>query len=1031
MTARMILTTNRPRHDLCVEELIEAFEEIWNRDGEADVADFFPVPDHPEFISAVTELLCVDFERRWRRLRPKRIEVYLAEFRELLAHPSVLEQLAFEEYRLRAEGDDFASPHEYASRFKITTDHWPQRKSRGDESTQGDLPDLGHESTSLSLHFADQLERLTVDLANWPSAPGKFLEFTILEPLGQGKFGRVYLASQAHLSDRLVVIKVTTDFWCEAERLARLQHTNIVPIYSVHQEQGLQAVCMPFCGRKTLRDLLQFQRDPARRSGAEVLDWLVPTPPAATCRQRPSEDGGDEFRAFLKSLSSEAFCLWLMARIAGGVGHAHDRGILHRDLKPANILLSDEGQPMILDFNLSDDVVAGGAATLLVGGTLPYMAPEQLRSIRGEARIDHRSDIYALGVILFEMLTGQLPSDVPQGNVSQRLDAMLRERSKAVPRASQLNPRVSPAMDSILQRCLTPDVTRRYATARQLKEDLDRQLNHLPLRHAPDRSPTERIQKWLRRHPRLTSSGGVAVLAAVILAIVASLLVVRGHRVAALEAMQTYRDLDRLAPHARVLLSFSIEGATLEPLGLESAARVFGLYDVEQADWRRRPSYRYLEAGRQRHVEETLEELLYLVACHAIREAQVTPDAAARAALWRRAARYNEAARRASAATEGSPAVLRQQADIELARGNRREFERVQELAGASPEMRRLDRYLDAIDAAWSGRPRESLERLQALQRQTPQDAGVWFLAGIAHSVLAEFDAAELCFTRCTVLWPECHFAFFHRGVNRLKRGDPAGAADDFSEVLRLVPELSAARFNRAIAYCDLGMFESAERDTTAAIASGMDDCRSYLMRARARRGLGNEVGADQDLHEALQRDAKDAHGWVERGMARLPEDPEAALADLDRALAVDGSCISALDNRAHVLSMYLARADEAIETLDRRLEIAPDNPMTYISRGVLKARRGDCESARDDARAALELEDSAEVFYRTACVYAQLAIVNRDDAEQAVRLLVEAMRRDLRWAEVALEDPLLAPIRDQAETRDLLESVSQLRSAR
>ena len=104
----------------------------------------------------------------------------------------------------------------------------------------------------------------------------------------------------------------------------------------------------------------------------------------------------------------------MASRLADGLAHAHERGILHRDLKPANILMTDEGQPMLLDFNLSEDSEVRPGAAAAVGGTLPYMAPEHLEALRGGASPDARSDLYSLGVILYELLTVRRPFPVPE-----------------------------------------------------------------------------------------------------------------------------------------------------------------------------------------------------------------------------------------------------------------------------------------------------------------------------------------------------------------------------------------------------------------------------------------------------------------------------------------------------------------------------------------------------------------------------------------------------------------------------------------
>src|SRR5262249_6410779 len=127
--------------------------------------------------------------------------------------------------------------------------------------------------------------------------------------------------------------------------------------------------------------------------------------------------------------------VWLGARLADGLAHAHERGIHHRDLKPANILLTDEGQPMLLDFNLSaDSKIRANASAAVIGGTLPYMAPEQLDAfVGGNQPVDGRSDIYALGIILFELLTRRHPYQSFQGPMQAAIPEMITERLKPPP----------------------------------------------------------------------------------------------------------------------------------------------------------------------------------------------------------------------------------------------------------------------------------------------------------------------------------------------------------------------------------------------------------------------------------------------------------------------------------------------------------------------------------------------------------------------------------------------------------------------
>jgi serine/threonine protein kinase len=302
--------------------------------------------------------------------------------------------------------------------------------------------------------------------------------------------------------------------------------------------------------------------------------------------------------------------LWIASRLADGLAYAHEHQVIHRDLKPANVLLADDGQPLLLDFNLSDNLrLRSSVLGASVGGTLPYMAPEQLESFYHPGRrVDARSDLYSLGLILYELVCGKPAFPFPQapspptralkklriknqetgvrrqesGNSSQPaavrdpqngscltpdarplasdssllppaagegqtgplweiLPLMIAERKKSPPSVRQWNKSVSPAVESIIRRCLEADPDRRYQSARELQEDLERQLSHQPLRYAPDPSPRERTRKWARRHPRLTSSTSVALLALGLIGILVTLLVIRGKRLDGFHAQETLK----------------------------------------------------------------------------------------------------------------------------------------------------------------------------------------------------------------------------------------------------------------------------------------------------------------------------------------------------------------------------------------------------------------------------------------------------------------------------------------------------------
>jgi serine/threonine protein kinase len=355
-----------------------------------------------------------------------------------------------------------------------------------------------------------------------PDVGDTFLGFSIVGELGRGAFARVYLAREQALADRPVALKVSSELPHESRLLAQLQHTNIVPVYSVHRAGRFTAVCMPYFGLTTLADVLRelraagglpesgrhFVSTLGSRRGSTQLDLPSGESPGSGVVPRPGEPALPlEARPTFELLGRFSFVeavLWLGARLADGLAHAHERGIVHRDLKPANILLADDGRPMILDFNLSAEAAQTASSR---GGTVPYMAPEQLAQAGPSPHsvVDGRADVYALGLVLYELLTGRHAFPHRGGSLTEALPALLDDRRQPpTPRA--FNRTVTPAVEAIIRRCLAFDTSGRYASAHELREDLDRQLEHLPLKHAPEPSLAERAAKWARRHPRLTSA---------------------------------------------------------------------------------------------------------------------------------------------------------------------------------------------------------------------------------------------------------------------------------------------------------------------------------------------------------------------------------------------------------------------------------------------------------------------------------------------------------------------------------------------
>jgi serine/threonine protein kinase len=337
--------------------------------------------------------------------------------------------------------------------------------------------------------------------AAWPRPGRQFLGYDIVQPLGRGALARVYLAREPALGKRLVVIKVSRYGAGEAATLGRLSHENIVPVHSVQHEAetGWTAICMPLLGTATGVDLLDASAaareaddgSVVARVGHSARPLAFVAPPATRERR---ESYGDAI----------ARVGW---QLAEGLQAAHAQGVVHRDLKPSNILLDWSGRPMLLDFNLSADLEA---AQQRVGGTLAYMAPEQIAALERDPRaaagqFDPRADVFSLGAVLYELLTGQLPAE-PADADSLPVDAYapwLASKAKPLAPIRTLAPRIDQRLEAIVLKCLSSDPLARYASAGELARDLKAYLGLAPA-----------ARRFARRHrwPLAIASGTALAL---------------------------------------------------------------------------------------------------------------------------------------------------------------------------------------------------------------------------------------------------------------------------------------------------------------------------------------------------------------------------------------------------------------------------------------------------------------------------------------------------------------------------------------
>jgi tetratricopeptide (TPR) repeat protein len=294
------------------------------------------------------------------------------------------------------------------------------------------------------------------------------------------------------------VLKVSSSGSREAHLLGRLQHPNVVPVYSVDydHESGLTCVCMPFLGLATFEDVLdQIATSPARpQKGAvfsETILRMIGEPPATAA----------DYWARLRRLSFVDALLLQFAQVAEALAYLHSKGICHRDLKPSNILLTDDARPMLLDFNLSAELDSSDGR---LGGTLPYMAPEQIKAMLGGAtdELDARADVFSMGVILYELLTGALPFGPVRTDLSmERAGNLLLEQQAGGADLDKLREiGIDRAVIALVGRCLAIQPQDRFATADAAAAAIRAALG-----------PNARVFRWMRAHRLRTAAIGLAL----------------------------------------------------------------------------------------------------------------------------------------------------------------------------------------------------------------------------------------------------------------------------------------------------------------------------------------------------------------------------------------------------------------------------------------------------------------------------------------------------------------------------------------
>jgi tRNA A-37 threonylcarbamoyl transferase component Bud32 len=476
------------------EELLERFEEAWRAWAPADLEQFLAAGGMAEGRGGVLpELVKIDLEYRWRmyggsaasRTSPSHekacsssngfpatplLEDYAARYPQLDVSP----ELIAEEFRVRYRWGDAPSPDEYLRRFPRFAPELPGRLQQVErelrsESTHsdamgtrrdggaavvgsslqsgghGDIAPLGDDMATLcdptqaSRDIARGFPEPAPEQPKKP-LPKRIGRYEIVSQLGEGAFGVVYLATDPQLKRR-VAIKTPHErhlrnrrsrkqFVEEAQLAAQLNHPVLISIYDIHAEGDEFFLVMEYIDGKSLSEMLRE-------------DWTA---------HRDARYAAE-----------------MLADVAEAVHAAHKRGLVHRDLKPANILIDRAGRPHVTDFGLALHEEAQRGRAWEISGTPAYMAPEQ---VRGEShRLDGRCDVWSLGAILYEMLTGR------RAFSGRKVHDVFDEIVHREPKPPQADRRFHPIeLERICLRCLAKEVSGRYTTARDLCDELRRFL---------------------------------------------------------------------------------------------------------------------------------------------------------------------------------------------------------------------------------------------------------------------------------------------------------------------------------------------------------------------------------------------------------------------------------------------------------------------------------------------------------------------------------------------------------------------------
>jgi tetratricopeptide (TPR) repeat protein len=966
--------------------LAQRFEADWRAapsKRKPDPRAYLPI-DAAVASGTLLALLRAEMSLRREDGQPASVEWYRERYSDM--SDEALVALIYEEFCLREEAGETPDLGEYQARFPGVADRLRRVL---------DIHGLVGSARSTALHVSAAAS------APLPEAGQTIAGFYLVEELGRGAFARVFRAQERQLADRPVALKVARAGSREPQTLARLQHTHIVPVHSyrIDPATGLHLLCMPYLGGVTLSRLLDDVKGQGTRTGAELLAALDRLEPAkGTSAGRSAARQALQRRSYVRAIA------WWGARLAEALQHAHEHGVLHRDVKPSNVLVTGDGLPMLLDFNLAwetrieDPELEPGA----LGGTLAYMAPEHLEGLADglAGEVDARSDIFSLGVVLYEAM-GARPFAPPPGSrsVTEALLRAAEQRRAGPPRLREAYPEVPPEYEAVVVRCLAPDPADRYASAGELAADLQAVADDAALAFA--REPiVSRVVRWERRNRNRLAVGVPMVLGPVM--IVAALFAMKvdharsaGHVLGQMReliqqgkgevakdnldvAQIRFKMAENLGAHAGVARS---EQVTRFGPRLSWLANLLVSPDPGIEDARRTASEQLALTEQRRDRRGRADTLFDLAPTLRLRLLEFIgppgdPSPAVAKALgsfyvlersdWTQSAELVllDEGRRNRLLDEVNDLLFLWAVSLDRldTPGTRQAAARVCRRASAFAEPAGPWLALtERCEARLEGRsPGPGLRAPEPAAERSARACFQWSVLAAREARIRESIA---WLDRATRLSPENYWYHYYLGYRyEHNLGDVASAERQYSQAVAVDKDLFWARLARAGVYQALGAWDRSLEDLQEAqqAAQAQDVAVTRLQLGLVHQALGDEAAARADYQAVVAgAGATSVYGRAARvNLARLDfqdGDGHGAAARYETLLLEDPHDVAAIQGRA----LLALRTGDVRRAEDLLARVDPSDPDGLALRAEARLARGRFDEARADAERALRLDPS------------------------------------------------------------------------